>query len=319
MRSILKIFGYILCIAAVAVMAVMAVQRHNHNVRRAVYISKLESEARPYEVELNQIRRELNIMEGQEPETSGAGGAVVAYGISDPDQMEMIESQARQYGFDPAIVLNLQSKNLNTLTYALYETGYDIILTYSTFDDEVPELIDQFRKTVSQYDFSDINAFLLRENDDTPEHREMLTEAGITRIVYYSDNVDSGPVDGEYVQLNYSYINKSGYSPKNRLRALDSSEQAVVFVFHMPSLQNGDITEKQMQEVLDSILQKVRERAVIFTNLEEAEELVRERAQTVDAQIKEFHQRQEELTARAAELQETIDGIYSHWDEGEAP
>ena len=319
MRSILKILGYILCAAAVAVIAVMAVQRHNHNVRRAAYISGLESEARPYEVELNQIKRELNAMEGQEPETSGPGGAVVAYDISDPDQMEMIQTQARQYGFDPVVALNLQSKDLRTLTYALYETGYDIILTYSTFDEEVPELIEQFRKTVSGYDFPDIDTFLLRENDDTPEHREMLTEAGITRIVYYSDKVDSGPVDGEYVQINYSYINKSGYSPKNRLRALENSEQAVVFVFHMLSLENGDISEKQIQQVLDSILQKVRDRAAVFANLEEAEEIVRERAQTVDAQLKEFQQRQEDLTARAAELQKTIDGIYSRWDEGETP
>ena len=64
-----------------------------------------------YEVELNQIKRELNAMEGQEPETSGPGGAVVAYDISDPDQMEMIQTQARQYGFDPVVALNLQIKS----------------------------------------------------------------------------------------------------------------------------------------------------------------------------------------------------------------
>ena len=142
--------------------------------------------------------------------------------------------------------------------------------------------------------------------------REALARAGITTLFIYGDTLSGTITEDGTAELNYSYINKSSYSPSSRLSALENSEQGLLFAI---DLVQSTVTERQEAEIFSLIRDEEDKGRIVVRGVKDAVQTVRDRLEQEQQKLEEFLSEQAERSARIEELEETIREIYSHWDD----
>ena len=309
----LKKLGYVLCVLLAAALAVLFLHYRSSASASARQIQALQEQARPYEVELDRLMREVDTRKREIATPTEPGMAVIGYTVSSASDLALIATQSEQYGFQPVIFLPVDSAELEAITAVMYGADYEIALTYDNWDGATVQRAQELRKTLESNRLHDVGAFLLRSGEDTPENRQALQEAGFRYLVVYGDRLDN-QFRNDVSYLNYSYISRESYTPDNRLSALVSSEQAMCFVFSMQRVGESGVVAATLDRIRQVVDQGQVEWEMLTTAAEKAQGYIEQREQ----EEKAYDREEAEIARRIDELQRTIDEIYSHWNDSDS-
>ena len=312
MRRLIQILIILLCVVLLAGMALMIYRYREDTRARSAHIAALSAQAKAFESELQQLKREQETQEMQLYTPEGPGAAVIAFRIGGEETLETALAYGEEYGFTPTILINTADEDLDDILEALADTGLDVILYSRGFGENAAGRIRELQEALEEAGCENTNAFLLRAGDDTEENRKILSRAGIGTLFLYGDTLSSDITDDGTAELNYSYVNKSSYSPASRLADLDGSEQGLLFAI---DLKETTVTERQMEEILSLICEEEDAGHIVIGSVSHAVRTVRDRIGREHERLEEFLTAQEERSARIEELEATIREIYSHWDD----
>ena len=277
---------------------------------RANRIAELSAQAKEYESELAQLKREQETQEMQLYAPEGPGAAVIAFRIGGEESLARALDYGREYGFTPTILVNTADGEMESILAALEGTGLDVLLYSRGLDGSAR--IRELQEALEEAGCENTNAYLLRASDDTAENRKALSRAGITTLFLYGDSLTSAIAEDGTAELNYSYVNKASYNPANRLSDLADSEQGLLFAI---DLVDTTVTERQTEEILSLICEEADTGHIEIGSVSNAVQVVRERVEREQANLASFQAEQAERAARIEELERTIRDIYSHWDD----
>lgn len=312
MRRLIQILIILLCIVLLTGMTVIIVRYRSDLQERSAHIAELSAQAKEYESELQQLRREQETQEMQLYTPEGPGVAVIAFRIDGEETLAKVQEYGAEYGITPAILVNVDDEAIDSILELLPETGFEIILSCRDFNAGTPTQLRAVQETLEETNCVNSHSFLLLAKCDTEENRLVLARAGITTLFLYGDVLSSAVTDDGAIELNYSYISKSSYSPANRLSALENSEQSLLFAI---DLVQTTVTEQQVEDILSLIREEVDAGHIVVSNVSGAVQTVQNRVDREQERLKEFLTAQESRSARITELEETIREIYSHWDD----
>ncbi len=311
MRKLLKI---LICIAALTGLALMSVMIYHYREdasQRSAHIAELAALAKEYETELTQLKREQELQEMHNYVPEGPGAAVIAFRIGDEETLLKAQAYGQKYRFTPSVIVNVDDENVMDILALLSDSGMDIIFACNRFNTKTGAALKTVMEAEEELIGNSTRSFLLRSNDDTETNRRILIKNGIKTLFLYG-GVLSTDVTDDFTELNYSYINRSGYSPTSRLSDLDRSEQGLLFAV---DLVETTVTEKQLDDILDSIRAADEEGKITIGATESAVNVVRSRVESENEMRERFIATQDERLARIEELEAIIREIYSHWDD----
>ncbi|MCR4804377.1 MAG: hypothetical protein K5981_01810 [Clostridia bacterium] len=300
--------------AVIAVLiAGMAAMLHHSRAKmsaRSQRIASLVAEANAYETELNELRRQQELEEMHIYKPEGPGAAVVAFLIDGENTLRTALSYGQTYGFTPSILLRTDDPDVDTVIEAITNTGLEVILYSRGIG--TPAQIRALQERVDDANCANTYSYLLRAGDDTDETRQVLNSAGIRTLFLYGDSLTGRVTEEGTTELNYSYINRSSYTPANRLSDLNGSEQGLLFAF---DLVDTTVTARQMDEILAAIRDEADSGHIAIGSVQDAVQTVENRQERENANLADFLEVQEARSARIEELEEIIKEIYSHWDD----
>ena len=312
MRTVIRVLITVLIVILLAGMTVMIYNYRQETQARSARIAELSAQAKAYEAELTQLKREQETQEMQIYTPEGPGAAVVAFRVGGEETFAQAQAFGREYGFRPALLINTADEDLDYIIETVTDSGLEVILYSQGFSKNEAGRIRELHERLEEAGCENTDSYLLRASDDTEENRAALSRAGISTLFLYGDSLMSVIAEDGTAELNYSYINKSSYNPANRLADLNGSEQALLFAIDM---KETTVTDRQMDEIVGLISEESDSGHIMIGTVENAVRTVRERMERENANLEAFETEQEERTARIAELEETIRDIYSHWDD----
>ena len=312
MRKLIRILLILLCAALLAGMALMIYRYRADQKERAARIASLAKQAKEYESELVRLRREQETQEMQMYKPEGPGVAVVAVYANSEDVLTAALKLGSTYGVSPCVLLCVDDEGIESILTLLAEEEREVILSCRSFTAETAAQLRAVLETLEEMDCEFSHAFLLRAGVDTEENRQLLAHAGITTLFIYGDTLSGTVNEDGTAELNYSYVNKSSYSPANRLAALENSEQGLLFAI---DLVESTVTERQEAEIFSLIRDEADTGRIVVRGVSDAVRTVKDRAEREQQKLEEYLTAQSERSARIKELEETIREIYSHWDD----
>ncbi|MCR5665044.1 MAG: hypothetical protein K6G17_09260 [Oscillospiraceae bacterium] len=308
LRKVKKGLAALLLAGLLIGMAFMILRYRGEMSARSRQIASLSVQASAYEAELNELRRQQEMEEMRLYAPEGPGTAVVAFLIGGEDDLDRALRYGEQYGFTPTIILRVDDPDLDGTVELLTGSGLEIIL-YSRGLDSAAQ-IKALQERLEDAGCVNTCAYLLRASDDTEANRKILAASGITTLFLYGDSLSSAVREDGTVEMNYSYVNKSAYSPVNRLSDLNGSEQGLLFAI---DLAETTASERQIGEILSLIRDEADAGHITIGRVRDAAAVVKERLAREEANVAAFLETQEARTARIRELEELTREIYSHW------
>ncbi len=310
LHKVLRIVIIAAIAALLAGMAMIIIHYRSEMNARSRKIASLAPLAAEYEAELNELRRKQETEEKKIYRPEGPGVAVISFLIDDEATFDAALSYGKTYGFTPTILLKTDDETTDAVIDIISGSGLDVIL-YGR-GDYSEENIRSVAERLKGAGLNNTGAFLIRASDDTEANREILRKAGMTTLFLYGDSLTSSVGDDGTAQLNYSYVNKSSYTPANRLASLGDSEQGLLFAI---DLVETTVTERQTGEILRVIKDQATAGHIVIGSVADAVGTVTNRTAREKENLDAFEAVQDERNARIAELKAIIAEIYSHWDD----
>ena len=310
LRKVLRAVIALVIVGLLAGMALIIIRYRSEMNARSRRIASLAPQAAVYEAELNELRRKQETEEKKIYKPEGPGVAVISFLADDDATFDAALEYGKTYGFTPTILLKTDDETTDSVIDIISGSGLDVIL-YGR-GNYYEENIRSIGERLAEAGLNNTGAFLMRAGDDTEANREILYKAGITTLFLYGDTLASAVTDGGVIELNYSYVNKSSYTPANRLASLSDSEQGLLFAI---DLAETTVTEHQTGEILRVIKDQAASGHIVIGSVADAVRTVTDRTAREMENLGAFEAVQKERIARIAELKAIIAEIYSHWDD----
>lgn len=272
--------------------------------QQAVQIARQNEQAKPYEEEIRGINEQMKEEKKLLDYLSDTAQMLVGYKIYVPDDLDMIQKQAEEYGFSPIVVLDcsMEIEELTILTKSVAEKGWEIMLTGSPVTEATYDTAAQVREVLGQSQVSDTGVFLLKSGDYSEETVDMLKSNGFKGYTCFSDTVTNGCTENGMVYFEYWYVQRGDASMATKLEQMTTDRKAMIVVFDLQSLHTGLLSKKSITERLDLMQSYVEQEKVVYASTAE-----------IVGQLSDINavkqQRQEEYDKYAAKQQEKIDEL----------
>lgn len=264
----------------------------------------LQAEAKPYEQELTEIRRELAEMEEAIKYAGETARFIVGFELSDVSDLSYIRELADTWQFSPVLVLDCtdELETLETYLDAAADTGWEIMLFGSSFSEAVNENVLAVRAALAERGLEDTGVFVLRRDYASTGNIQLLMEDGFIGYTEYNDTPAAGFTQDGMVHFDYSYMQSENETISSRLSLAYANKAAILALFDLAMVQNGTISESYVTSVLNTIGQYAEYEDGCFSTVADAVEELQSAQAIVEA-------RQEEYDAYAAQQQERIDEL----------
>ena len=318
-----KSVQWIIAIGALILAAVLGTLLVRHQMavqQRDAELAQMLDEAKPKELELERIRRDLTARERALEEQTRTACICVGYQISERADIELAVRQAEQFSFTPVFVLDPTQESWRDLLDALRETPGELVLSVSPCTAEgvaAEELRAAWSETESAV--ADTGCFLLRNSDDSPEQLDLIAQSGYIGCIRHADAGDNIVLENGLVTLSYSQIKSGEFSLEKRLDACLENGQALLVVFELDALRTGALTEADIEQSLQQISSVWSDNALtpgtVLGSLDQVRAWVGTQAMTRE-QFEAYRAEQEQ---RIEALQAELDAIYAQWNKGDTP
>lgn len=312
-RLIRNILFAVISVILAGGLAFMIYSDEQEQKERAAAILELQAEARPYEVELNNLQSELSSLEKNTSYTSDRAEIMVGFIASEVLDIEYIRDKAQVYGFPPVLVVDctMDISDIEEIIEAADE-NWEIMLYASPFSDDSNENVLAVLSYLEAVGRGDTGVFFLRNSDNSSQNVQMLVDDGFFGYTnYHSESPTAGQTEDGYVYFDYSLIQSTGTVVEDRLSVLCGNKSSMIVIFDMESIDSGAITETYVTEFMEELQNYTIDDACSFATVEEVVQELSEINMTEAQQQADYEEQAEEIQERIDELKEIISDIYS--------
>lgn len=310
----------ILILLFTAALVFLLVRYSQKQQERDAALSAMLEQAEPVENALQEARRELSQRERAMEERERMPSILVGYQLEQNSDIQLAEKQAKQFGFSPVFVLDTTLEQAEDLLKTLAEKPYEIVFTASPCTRETLDAKTLQKQLEGESVTAvDTGCFLLRQTDDDSKTIDLIDAAGYRGCIRHADAGENTVLEQGLVTLSYSQIKSGRFSVKSRLDKALKKGQALLFVFDLEALHNGDMTEADVESALKIISTawagETSPEDTVTGSLEQIRQWEAEMALTRS----EFETYAEEQNQKIAALEQELNEIYEQWNEGDIP
>lgn len=312
-RLIRNILFAVISILLAGGLAFMIYSDEQEQKEQAEAIQELQAEARPYEVELNNLQSELSSLEKNTGYTSDRAEIMVGFIASELSDIEYISDKAQAYGFSPVLVVDctMDISDIEEIVEAADE-NWEIMLYVSSFSEESNESVLTVLSYLDSIEKDETGVFFLRNDYASDENIRLLADDGfIGYTLYHSSSPAAGQTGDGSVYFDYSYIRSDEGTIDDRLSVLYSNKASMLIVFDMDKINSGEISGSYITGVLDKIQNYASQENCCFATVEEVVWELSEINMTEAELQAEYEEQAAEIQERMDELEEIISEIYS--------
>ncbi len=309
-RKIVNVICLVLIVILAVIFGVLAYSSQKEEMRERERLQQIADQVQPKEAELRDLQEELVEMEKQISYESDMARIMVGFVISQQDDIDYIRELSAEYGFSPVLVLNcaLDAGEVAERIALAANTGWEIMLTASPFS---MEAIDVARAGLWDAGLQDSGVFLLRYEDFSANHTEMLLKKGFVGYTRYHEDIPTdGCTDDPMVYFDYSYIQTAGTTVGSRLAALYDSKASLILVLDMDAVHRHALLKEEIEELLDWTKEYTDQDDCTWATIGEVVAGLLETGAIEAERRNTYDQYAVEQLNREEELRKGIEGIY---------
>ncbi len=304
----------ILCVVLAALLAgMMYVSKQSEKAKEAE-AEELKAQAKQYEDELAQIRGDLSVREKSITYDSDTAEVMVGFLISEENDIDYIKSVAEEFYFRPVLIVDCKGdlSNVKTLIHAASGTGWEIMLTATSFSESINANVVEVLSYMKSIDAKDSGVFLIRNDSYTNKNVQLLIDDGFIGYTKYNQTTPAaGVTDDGYVYFDYSYLQSMKTSVADRLYSLCANKTALIVVFDMKSMHSGDVTEDYAARLLELLKEYEENGQCQIASVEEVVLELSGANATEEERRANYEEYAAEQQPRIDELEKMIREIYS--------
>lgn len=188
-----KALSIVVLLLAVVLLGLLFVN-HRQEQRQTAYMQQLQKEAMPYEQEINDIRLELAQKQRAINIEEDTSGILFGFVPASADDFTEIDKLAAEHSITPVILLDCsqEKEQLAQILEKAVAKDYEVALAGLQIDESILQTADEMKDLLAQIDDTKSLAFLLRNNANTEETRNLLNEHGYTELILYDASLQAG-------------------------------------------------------------------------------------------------------------------------------
>ena len=281
------------------------------------HVFALQAEARPYEVELEEIKSELRTAESRFFTTHETACLALGVRAVEGADVAWIEELLLNSDVSPVLVLDCESQNLAEILDAASDKDWEVMLTTTPISVQSNRLITAAMEQLEARGMRRSDVFLLRNDDISDEAIALLASDGFQGFTRYQNAAGSGITEDGMAWFSYIYYRSAQTNLGSWLSSLIGNSGAMIITLDMEAMHSGALGEEHVKQFLDAVERYASEGNLKFTPTAEiVEEILLANAGKEDRQAM-YDAYLTERQARIDELNETIDGIYARWHDAD--
>lgn len=281
------------------------------------HVLALQAEARPYEVELEEIKSELRTAESRFFSTHETACLALGVRAVEGADVARIEELLLNREVSPVLVLDCESQNLAEILDAASEKDWEVMLTTTPINEQSNLLITAAMEQLEERGMRRSDVFLLKNDDISDEAIALLASDGFRGFTRYQDAAGSGITEDGMAWFSYIYYRSAQTNLSSWLSSLIGNSEATIITLDMEAMHSGALGEEHVTQFLDAVERYASEGNLKFTTTAEiVQEILLANTGKEDRQAM-YNAYLAERQARMDELNETIDGIYARWHDAD--
>ncbi len=307
----------LLCILLVGILAVTVFIVQKNDAEKQSHLQEIAAQVQPYRQELAQLTKELNSLKFDSRYTSQYARLMIGFRSTGVSDLAYIREKALVYQFTPVLILDcsVSMPEIGEVVMAA-DPDWEIILYIPDYMDGMIGHIQDVRDYLNTVGRPDSDILFLRENHSAQTLDQILTQNNFQGSVTYHNTPISGQNKNGTVYFDYSYFKKDVFvkqtigALQERLNLWYTARSSMLCVFDMSILNDEDVTEEQIDRVLNSIRQYT---AYDYGRFSTVNEVVTELSQInrIEAELTaEANRKASQLQARIDALNAIIDSYY---------
>lgn len=207
-----KALSIVVLLLAVVLLGLLFVN-HRQEQRQTAYMQQLQKEAMPYEQEINDIRLELAQKQRAINIEEDTSGILFGFVPASADDFTEIDKLAAEHSITPVILLDCsqEKEQLAQILEKAVAKDYEVVLAGLQIDESILQTADEMKDLLAQIDDTKSPAFLLRNNVNTEETRNLLNEHGYTELILYDASLQAGMQENGKPYICYGFFKQPVY------------------------------------------------------------------------------------------------------------
>ena len=281
------------------------------------HVFALQAEARPYEVELEEIKSELRTAESRFFTTHETACLALGVRVVEGEDIAWVEELLLNRDVTPVLVVDCESENLAEILDAASDKDWEVMLTTTPISVQSNRLITAAMEQLEARGMRRSDVFLLRNDDISDEAIALLASDGFQGFTRYQNAAGSGITEDGMAWFSYIYYRSAQTNLGSWLSSLIGNSGAMIITLDMEAMHSGALGEEHVKQFLDAVERYASEGNLKFTPTAEiVQEILLANAGKEDRQAM-YDAYLTERQARIDELNETIDGIYARWHDAD--
>lgn len=310
-----KTLSIVVLLLAVVLFGLLFVN-HRQEQRQIAHMQQLQKEARPYELEINEIRSDLAQRELAIKNTEDTSGILFGFVPALTDDFTEIDKLAAKHSITPVILLDCsrEKEQLTRILKKAVAKDYEVVLAGLQFDESILQTADEMKDSLAQLDDTKSPAFLLRNNVNTEENRNLLNEHGYTELILYDDSLQAGMQENGKPYICYGFFKQPVYY-SDYISQVVTVHTMMLVSFDFSTIQSGTLQISDVERFMTLADDRKAANELRYVDLNSAFQAVADQNATRQERQEAYEKYEAEQEKRIQELEEKISAIYSRWDE----
>lgn len=288
---------------------------HRQEQRQTAYMQQLQKEAMPYEQEINDIRLELAQKQRAINIEEDTSGILFGFVPASADDFTEIDKLAAEHSITPVILLDCsqEKEQLAQILEKAVAKDYEVVLAGLQIDESILQTADEMKDLLAQIDDTKSPAFLLRNNVNTEETRNLLNEHGYTELILYDASLQAGMQENGKPYICYGFFKQPVYYA-DYISQVVTAHTMMLASFSFSTIQNGTLQISDVERFMTLADDRKAANELRYVDLNSAFQAVADQNTTQQERQESYEKYKAEQEKHIQELEEEISAIYSRWD-----
>lgn len=281
----------------------------------SITMQQLQKEAMPYEQEINDIRLELAQKQRAINIEEDTSGILFGFVPASADDFTEIDKLAAEHSITPVILLDCsqEKEQLAQILEKAVAKDYEVVLAGLQIDESILQTADEMKDLLAQIDDTKSPAFLLRNNVNTEETRNLLNEHGYTELILYDASLQAGMQENGKPYICYGFFKQPVYYA-DYISQVVTAHTMMLASFSFSTIQNGTLQISDVERFMTLADDRKAANELRYVDLNSAFQAVADQNTTQQERQESYEKYKAEQEKHIQELEEEISAIYSRWD-----
>lgn len=232
------------------------------------------------------------------------------------DDFTEIDKLAAEHSITPVILLDCsqEKEQLAQILEKAVAKDYEVVLAGLQIDESILQTADEMKDLLAQMDNTKSPAFLLRNNVNTEENRNLLNEHGYTELILYDNSLQAGMQENGKPYICYGFFKQPVYYA-DYISQVVTAHTMMLASFDFSTIQSGTLQISDVERFMTLTDDRQAANELRYVDLNSAFQAVADQNATQQERQESYEKYEAEQEKRIQELEEEISAIYSRWDE----